>query len=98
MRYCARCKQWVNTMNPGGFPAHLCQKPEDGHTFRIEAVSRSSYRVGNGPHTDADWFAEEPFTIEVRAWNLKDALKLAAEQPLYAWRLGERRLDIEEPE
>jgi hypothetical protein len=64
--------------------------PEAGHTFRLTATSRGSYGiVGVEGHTDAEWMpsdVEAPFRIEVRAWNLRDALKKAASLPLSAWR------------
>lgn len=71
--------------------------PEAGHTFRLQARSRGSYAHltedgTTSPHTDADWMptdveeAEDGFRIEVRAWNLRDALTKAASLPLSAWK------------
>jgi hypothetical protein len=66
--------------------------PEAGHTFRLTAASRGSYAVSGIPgHTDAEWMPEDvaaPFAIEVRAWNLSDALAKAARLPLGAWHHG----------
>jgi hypothetical protein len=80
--------------------------PEDGHTFRIKVNSRmASGIMGPGdkaPHdyTDADWWGPEEWTLEVRAWNLPDALRAAAEQPLTEWVRpnGKKLGDPEEPE
>lgn len=53
--------------------------PEQGHTFRIEVTSRGSYGVvGEEGHTDAEEFMGGPMTIDIRAWNLPDALRQAA--------------------
>lgn len=53
--------------------------PEHGHTFRIEITSRGSYGVvGEEGHTDAEEFMGGPMTIDMRAWNLPDALRQAA--------------------
>jgi hypothetical protein len=68
--------------------------PEAGHTFRLKATSRGSYAHltedgTTSPHTDAEWMpedVEDGFRIEVRAWNLRDALKKAASLPLSAWK------------
>jgi len=68
--------------------------PEAGHTFRLRATSRGSYAHltedgTTSPHTDAEWMpedVEDGFRIEVRAWNLRDALKKAASLPLRAWK------------
>lgn len=89
MRFCQRCKQWHPVEGE-----HLCQTPKDGHTFRFTVQSRGSSRIwpegkGPGPYTDDPEFMGEPWTLEVRAWNLHDALRLAAEQPLNAWDMGE---------
>jgi hypothetical protein len=60
--------------------------PQDGHTFRIEMTSRGSSRtVGDPTYTDNDWWSD-PWHVEVRAWNLTDALRKAAELPLVLWR------------
>jgi hypothetical protein len=72
--------------------------PELGHTFRLEAHSRGSYGLleegDPAPHDyeDADWFGEPPLTLEVRAWNLRDALLKAARIGLPEWRREGRRL------
>lgn len=60
--------------------------PEDGHTFRITVVSRGSYAVEGVPgHKDAEWLEDDPFEIEVRAWDLKTALLKAVCRPLHEW-------------
>jgi len=84
-RYCGRCKAWHPAEGE-----HLCQTPEDGHTWVITGASRMSSGIMGpedaAPHDyqDADWWGE-PFSIQVRAWDLPAALRLAAEQPLAAW-------------
>jgi hypothetical protein len=74
-------------------------KPEDGHTFRFSAEARGSYALSTPErpephdHMDADWWGE-PWTIEVRAWSLIEALheveRLMTEHGLRAWTLPER--------
>lgn len=61
--------------------------PEDGHTFRLAITLRPSSKVvGEKTHHDADGFRPDGLQpIEVRAWNLQDALLKAAELPLSAW-------------
>jgi hypothetical protein len=64
------------------------QQPEAdrGHTFRITFSSRGSYTVtGDEHHTDAPHFDEPSRTVEVRAWNLREALAKAACLPLSDW-------------
>jgi hypothetical protein len=73
--------------------------PDDGHTFRLEAHSRGSYGVvGQEGHTDADWLGEPPLTVEVRAWNLKDALRKALGLSLADWSREGHRLGDPPPE
>jgi hypothetical protein len=56
--------------------------PEDGHTFEISYRSRGSYRVvGDEQHHDAPGYSGPTHRVEVRAWNLRDALRRAAELP-----------------
>lgn len=63
--------------------------PEDGHTFRITVSSRGSYGiVGVEGYTDASDFGP-PWTMDVRAWNLRDALRKALEAPFDTWDTGE---------
>lgn len=60
--------------------------PDDGHTFRFTVTSRGSYAVLGDPHrSDADHFGHEPWTLDVRAFDLSTALRRAAEAPLLAW-------------
>ena len=60
-----------------------------GHEFTITAVTRGHYTlVGDSTHKDApEWAAGDymPMTIKVRAHNLRDALLLAAAEPLAEW-------------
>jgi len=61
--------------------------PEDGHLWHFTVSSRCSFGVVGQPgKTDSDWWGE-PWSIEVRAWNLPDALRKAAELPLTAWKM-----------
>lgn len=62
---------------------HLMIEPADeGHTFRISFESRGSYKVvGDEHHHDAPDFDGGVHTVEVRAWNLRDALVKASELP-----------------
>ena len=54
-----------------------------GHEFTITVSSRM-HVSGPGEHTDADWdSATTPVTV--RAHNLRDALPLAAAEPLTSW-------------
>lgn len=60
--------------------------PESGHTFRVSVECRgSSSVVGVEGHTDAEDFEPLPRAVEVRAWNLTDALSRAANRPLSDW-------------
>lgn len=62
------------------------QTPNDGHTFRITFDSRGSSKVrGEREYTDAPAYSGYERTIEVRAWNLRDALMKAAVMPLDRW-------------
>lgn len=66
--------------------------PEHGHTFRIEVRSRGSYGVvGVEGHTDSGDFGP-PFTVDVRAWNLPDALRTAAALFPAMWHLDDEPL------
>lgn len=56
-----------------------------GHRFHLSARIQASYRVGDGPYTDAVEVGPEPFTTVVRAWNLADACRAAAALPLANW-------------
>jgi hypothetical protein len=60
------------------------QTPDDGHTFEISVAARGSYAVRGEPHVDCEHFGD-PVTVQVRAWNLRDALLAAAATPLHAW-------------
>jgi hypothetical protein len=55
---------------------------DDGHTFRLTWQVRSSTKVvGDEHHTDAPGFHCEPTTVVVRAWDLRAALRTAADLP-----------------
>jgi hypothetical protein len=60
------------------------QGPEDGHTFRFTMASRTSANVEGEPKSDSGWWGD-PSRVEVRAWNLRDALAKAQALPLSAW-------------
>jgi len=61
------------------------QGPGHGHTFRITASSRGSYKVvGDRDYHDAMDFGPN-MCVEVRAWNLRDALHYAAHLSLDEW-------------
>jgi hypothetical protein len=56
--------------------------PEDGHTFRIRYDSRASSKVTGDPeHTDASDFMGPVKEVQVRAWDLRTALRKAADLP-----------------
>lgn len=63
------------------------QAPTDhecGHRFQF--LVRSSLHVsGPGEHTDADWWGTADGPVEVRAHNLRDALRAASALPLHVW-------------
>ncbi|WP_291378882.1 hypothetical protein [Demequina sp.] len=58
--------------------------PEAGHTFEVSVRSRPSANVVGEPKHDADWFSE-PDVLRVRAWNRRDALRMAAQVPMPDW-------------
>lgn len=59
--------------------------PDDGHTFRILFDIRGSYSVvGDAHHTDSTNFDGIYHVVEVRAWNLRDALRKAVDLPFEA--------------
>jgi len=65
------------THDPGG--------PEHGHLFRIIVTGRMTSRVvGDPTYYESDWEAE-PWTLEVRAWSLKEAMAKAALHELADW-------------
>lgn len=62
------------------------QGPDDGHTFRISvAVRGSSLTVGDEHHRDAGDFEDLETSVEVRAWNLSEALVEASLLSLDHW-------------
>lgn len=65
---------------------HPDEGPESGHTFRVSVTCRGSYGVvGVEGHTDEPEFTGPPMTVEVRAWNLSDALRRAQAVPFAVW-------------
>lgn len=89
---------WVRVPAPGsGGALTICEHspdyhhhpdlgPESGHTFRVSVISRGSYAVaGIEGHTDAEEFMGPAMTLDVRAWNLPDALRRVSHRPLAAW-------------
>ena len=57
-----------------------------GHTWRISIEERGSSKVtGDEHHSDASEFNPLPTSVEVRAWNLSDALAQAAALPFSDW-------------
>jgi len=59
--------------------------PDAGHTFRITVASRASTRVvGDRHHHDAEFF-DPSHPVDIRAWDLRTALHVAAELPLDDW-------------
>lgn len=54
-----------------------------GHEFTI-TVSSQMHISGPGEHSDAD-YSDEVTPVTVRAHNLRDALLLAAAEPLTSW-------------
>ncbi|GAB3156445.1 hypothetical protein GCM10027258_62890 [Amycolatopsis stemonae] len=63
----------------------LTTNPADGHQFHFSVDIQGAYRVGDGPYVDADQPAGLPFTVTVRAWNLRDACLAAAGLALGGW-------------
>lgn len=60
----------------------MSEGPDDGHTFRISYQIRgSSMVVGDEHHTDAPAFSGIVTTVEVRAWDLKAALRKVLDMP-----------------
>lgn len=68
--------------------------PEQGHQFHFTVQLQASVAVVDGPHTDlpAPLPGAEPFTVTVRAWNLRDACRAAAELALNDWAHGDDQL------
>lgn len=85
---------WCST---GSGPHTICERspdyrhhpdegPESGHTFRVSVTARSSFGVVGGEgHADAEDFTGPPWTVDVRAWNLADALRRASVVPFAVW-------------
>lgn len=62
--------------------AETADSPEDGHTFRFRFDIRGSSKVvGDPQRTDGPDFMGPVHEIQVRAWNLRDALRKAADLP-----------------
>ena len=61
---------------------------ECGHTFTIRTTTRGHYSVAGDPeHHDApvDDGEDMPWTLKVRAHNLRDAMLVSALTPLEEW-------------
>jgi hypothetical protein len=69
--------------------------PEAGHTFCITVDIRGSSNVVGHPKQDGPEFREFG-SVMVRAWNLPDALRKAAEMSLDEW-MGEEPFDTVTP-
>lgn len=55
------------------------EAPKEGHTFRISVSSRGTYSTPEAPFfIEAGYWEETPNVLEVRAWNLQEALNKAA--------------------
>ena len=68
-----------------GPPLFDDQGPEHGHTFHLVVATRLAYGMEGVPgKQDADWWSE-PWTLEVRAWDLAAACRKAGEMPLTRW-------------
>lgn len=61
---------------------------ENGHQFHFAVYTQASVAVVGGPHTDATEPDPDPFRATVRAWNLRDACRAAADVPLHRWHLS----------
>ena len=59
--------------------------PKGGHTFRFRFDIRGSSRVvGDLEYTDAPDFMGPVHEVQIRAWNLREALRKAADLPFAA--------------
>lgn len=58
--------------------------PNDGHTFEIQVRARGSYAEPGRSHRDMADFGDSAI-VQIRAWNLHEALRKAARTPLIAW-------------
>jgi hypothetical protein len=64
----------------------LLGDPEQGHLFRFWWASRGSYKmVGDPTAYDEPHFSGNARTVEVRAWNLADAIEQLHGLPLGTW-------------
>lgn len=74
-------------------PVALPRRQELGHQFHFSVCVQGAYRDGDGVYQDAAEPVEyDPFTLTVRAWNLADACRMAAETPLSEWKHAEEDL------
>lgn len=78
----------------GSYSVSICECTHDyashehaGPGWCIKCECKSFVQV-KSPRWDAD-FMGDPWTLTVRAWNLSDALRIAAAAPLTAWDMGE---------
>lgn len=61
---------------------------QQGHLFRFTVTSQGRYQGPDGKFSDADWEGD-PWTLEVRAWSLVEALRTAADLGMNAWDMGD---------
>lgn len=61
--------------------------PATGHQFHFAVTVQGSYRiVGETEYHDCDPDPDaEPLTLTVRAWNLSQACRVAAQTPFGLW-------------
>lgn len=104
-----RRRRWADrlrslTEHPAEAPAHTVtadrEGPDEGHTFRLVFDIRPSSAVVGEPMSDGPVFMGPAHSIEVRAWNLRDALRKASGLP-FAVQMGsewsDEALDAEAP-
>lgn len=62
----------------------MSDEPGQGHLFKFTVQSTGRHRDSAGNFVDADWEGP-PWTLEVRAWSLTEALRIAADRGINAW-------------
>lgn len=75
-----RTRRPLPEVPPDAFTADR-ETPDDGHTFRLVFDIRPSSAVVGEPYSDGPAFMGPAHVIEVRAWNLHDALVKASGLP-----------------
>jgi hypothetical protein len=69
------------------------QRPqEQGHLFKFTVQSTGRHQDSAGNYVDSDWEGP-PWTLEVRAWSLAEALRIAADRGLNAWDMHDEEED-----